>query len=130
MKLIACKIKEKFFHPVPVFGQIVALVRQANVERVIQKTKADKHSKKFKTKDQLYTMLVAVICQIKSLWDLCALFHVNFQKLNQLGLSVPPNKSTLSYVNKHRHHQVFETIYNHLYDFYRKFILDSTEKNS
>jgi hypothetical protein len=33
MKLIAFKIKEKFFHLIPVFGQIVALVRQANVER-------------------------------------------------------------------------------------------------
>ena len=58
MKLIVCKIKEKFFHPIPVFGQLVALVRQANIERVIQKTEADKHSKKFKTKDQLYTMLI------------------------------------------------------------------------
>jgi len=33
MKLIAFKIKEKFFHLIPVFGQIVALVIQANVER-------------------------------------------------------------------------------------------------
>ena len=127
MKSIARKIKEKFFYPTPVFGQLVALVNQANIESVIRKTKADKHSKKFKTKDHLYTMLVAVICQIKSLRDLCALFHVNIHKLNQLGLSVPPNKSTLSYVNKHRDHQIFETIYNHLYSFYCKFILDSTE---
>jgi hypothetical protein len=61
MKSTARKIKEKFFYPTPVFGQLVALVNQANVESVIRKTKADKHSKKFKTKD-LYTMLVAVIC--------------------------------------------------------------------
>jgi hypothetical protein len=54
MKLIACKIKEKFFHPIPVFGQLVALVRQANVERVIQRTKADKYSKKFKTKGECF----------------------------------------------------------------------------
>jgi len=58
MKLIVCKIKEKFFHPIPVFGQLVFLVRQADVEMVIQKTKVYNHSKKFKTKDQLYTMLI------------------------------------------------------------------------
>ena len=58
MKSTARKIKEKFFYPTPVFGQLVALVRQANIERVIQKTEADKYSKKFKTKDQLYTMLI------------------------------------------------------------------------
>jgi len=127
MKSTARKIKEKFFYPTPVFGQLVALVNQANIESVIRKTKTDKHTKKFKTKDHLYTMLVAVICQVKSLRDLCALFHVNIHKLNQLGLSIPPNKSTLSYVNKHRDHQIFETIYNHLYAFYRKFILGSTE---
>jgi hypothetical protein len=117
-KWIACKIVEKIFYPTPVFGQLVALVNQADVESVIRKTKANKHSKKFKTKDQLYTMLVAVICQIKSLRDLCALFHINIQKLNQLGLSALPNKSTLSYVNKHRDYQIFETIYNYLYNFY------------
>jgi len=127
MKTSARKIKEKFFHPSPVFGQLIALVSQANVETVIRKTKADKHSKKFKTKNQLYTMLVAVICQIKSLRDLCSLFQVNIEKLNQMGLSVPPTKSTLSYVNKHRNHQIFEDIYNHLCNYYQKFILDSSE---
>lgn len=127
MKTSARKIKEKFFHPSPVFGQLIALVNQANVEAVIRKTKADKHSKKFKTKHQLYTMLVAVICQIKSLRDLCALFQVNIEKLNQMGLSVPPNRSTLSYVNKHRNHQIFEDIYKHLCNYYQKFILDSSD---
>ena len=125
MKSNVHKFKEKFFNPCPVFGQLVSLVRQANIERVIQKTEADKYSKKFKTKDQLYTMLVAVICQIKSLRDLCALFHVNIQKLNQLGLSVLPNKSTLSYVNKNRDYRVFESIYNYLRFYYWKVILDS-----
>jgi hypothetical protein len=53
MKPFACKIKEKFFHPVPVFGQLVALVRQAkNIERVIRKTRADKYSKKFKSQKE------------------------------------------------------------------------------
>ena len=58
MKSNVHKFKEKFFNPCPVFGQLVSLVRQANIERVIQKTEADKYSKKFKTKDQLYTMLI------------------------------------------------------------------------
>jgi hypothetical protein len=50
MKPTARKIKEKFFYPTPVFGQLVAIVNQADVESVIRKNKADKHSKKFKTK--------------------------------------------------------------------------------
>jgi hypothetical protein len=89
----ALKFKEKFLNPSPFFGQLVALVRQANIESVIRKAKADKYVKKFKTKDQLFIMLVAVICQIKSLRDLCALFYVNIQKLNQLGLTVRANKA-------------------------------------
>jgi hypothetical protein len=58
MKSNFYKFKEKFFNPCPVFGQLVSLVNQADVEMVIQKTKVYKHSKKFKTKDQLYTMLI------------------------------------------------------------------------
>jgi len=56
MKPTARKIKEKFLYPTPVFRQLVALVNQVNIESVIRKTKADKHTKKFKTKDHLYTM--------------------------------------------------------------------------
>ena len=52
MKSNVHKFKEKFFNPCPVFGQLVALVRQANIESVIRKAKADKYAKKFKTKDQ------------------------------------------------------------------------------
>ena len=48
MKSTARKIKEKFFHSSPVFGQLIGLIRQANVENVILKAKSDKHSKKFK----------------------------------------------------------------------------------
>ncbi len=77
MKPIRRKIKEKFFHPTPLFGQFKVLVRQANVDSVIRKAKADKHSIKFKTTNHLYIMLVTVICQIKSLRDLCALFYIN-----------------------------------------------------
>jgi hypothetical protein len=41
MKLITYKNKEKFFNQIPVFGQLVALVNQADVEMVIQKTEVD-----------------------------------------------------------------------------------------
>jgi len=69
MKPFACKIKEKFFHPVPVFGQLVAHVRQANVERVIRKTKADKYSKKFKSQTERETE------GVQSLGEFCAITY-------------------------------------------------------
>jgi len=46
MKSNVHKFNGKFFNPCPVFGQLVALVRRANIERVIQKTEVDKYSKK------------------------------------------------------------------------------------
>ena len=45
-------LRKNFFNPSPVFGQLVVLVRQANIESVIRKAKADKYAKRFKTKDQ------------------------------------------------------------------------------
>ncbi|MCX8125507.1 MAG: DUF4372 domain-containing protein, partial [Spirochaetes bacterium] len=68
------KVNQKFFSPLPVFGQLVSLVKQANIEPIILKSKSDKHSKKFKSKDHLFTMLVAVITRVQSIRDLCAMF--------------------------------------------------------
>ena len=58
MKSNFYKFKEKFFHSSPIFKQLVTVVKQTNVESVIRRAEANKYSKKFKRKDQLYTMLI------------------------------------------------------------------------
>jgi hypothetical protein len=58
MKSNFYKFKEKFFHSSPIFKQLVAMVKQTNVESVIRRADADKYSKRFKIKDKLYTMLI------------------------------------------------------------------------
>ena len=50
MKPTARKIKEKFFYPTPVFGQLVALVNQADVESVIRKNQGRQAFQKVQNK--------------------------------------------------------------------------------
>ncbi|MCX8125432.1 MAG: DUF4372 domain-containing protein, partial [Spirochaetes bacterium] len=90
------KINQKFFSPFPVFGQLAALVKQANIEPIILKSASDKHSKKFKSKDHLLTMLIAVITRVQSIRDLCAMFFAHRSILHHLGIHNLPKRSTLS----------------------------------
>jgi hypothetical protein len=60
MKLITFRIKEKFFHPIPFFGQFVALVNQADVESGIRKTKAYRHSKNSKLKKNAFSKTIKI----------------------------------------------------------------------
>jgi|SRR5215813_2456833 len=121
------KNKQKFFAPVPVFGQLVSLIQQANIDHIIAHSLSDKHSKKMKTKNHLYLMLIAVITRLSSIRELCALILAHKKSLHQMGLSHIPKRSTISYVNKHRDSEVFERIYQHLYKRYRSVILDSMQ---
>ncbi|MCX7953804.1 MAG: IS4 family transposase [Bacteroidales bacterium] len=125
---LSCKNNQKFFSPLPVFGQLASFVKQANIEQIIQVSASDKHYKKFKSKDHILTMLVAVITRVQSIRDLCAMFLAHRSIIHHFGIYTLPKRSTLSYVNKRRHYSVFEKIYHRLYQNYRYDILDSTRR--
>ena len=82
------KNKQKFFAPVPVFGQLVSLIQQANIDHIIAHSLSDKHSKKMKTKNHLYLMLIAVITRLSSIRELCALILAHKKSLHQMGLAI------------------------------------------
>lgn len=115
------KKQKEVMSPIPVFGQLITLIRRVNVEGVILKMGSDRYSKKFKTKEHLYSMMMAIITGAKSLRELCSIFTAHRRILHHFGMNVIPKRSTLSYVNKTRISEVFERIYNLLYHEFRKY---------
>ncbi len=125
MKISARKNNQNFYSPLPVFGQLLNLINQVNLEPVFRKHLSDKHCKRFSTKDHLITMLVAVITRTASIRALCHHFMAHFKSLYHIGLSAAPKRSTISYANQHRDSKVFEETYHKLYQTYFNEILDS-----
>jgi len=116
---------DKFFAPLPVFGQLISLVKSANIDPIIRKHKADKHYKKFTFYNHLFVMIAATITKVTSLRDLCSIFLSHANILHHLGISCLPKRSTLSYSNKNRSEQIFQAVFERIYQVYKSSILDS-----
>ena len=93
------------------FSQIIHLIDRNLIDRVIGKHQSDKHTKGFSTWNQLICMIFGHLSNAHSIRDIvygiCSttgnLAHINIRSL--------PKRSTLSYANQHRSHEVFRDIY-------------------
>jgi hypothetical protein len=85
--------------PVPEFA---ALVKKHNAERA---------AKGFSCRTQLVAMLFCQLAHADSLRDICNGLACCMGKLVHLGIDVAPNKSTLSYANRHRPAALYEELF-------------------
>ncbi len=97
-----------------IFSQILALFNRGEFADIIRKHNAERHSKGFRCWDQFVAMLFCQLAQAHSLREICGGLQCCLGKLKHLGVHKAPNKSTLSYANRHRPWQVYEDIFNNL----------------
>jgi hypothetical protein len=117
--------KNTFFTGQPIFSQILSLVPKDKVLRIACNREADKYCKNFTTHAHLVTFLYAIFNRCESLREVITGLLAAEQKLNHLGLSHSPRRSTLSDANTRRSSDVFGEIYQMLYDKYRTVLPDS-----
>jgi IS4 transposase len=91
----------------------------------INKFKSDHYYKAFKTRTHLITMLFGIFSRCDSMTEICEGLRALGGKLNHLGLTKAPAKSTASDGLRNRGHEVFEDIYFKLVNRYRSFLSDS-----
>ena len=96
------------------FGQILKIIPASEFHRAVRETKAERHSKGFSCWSQAVAMLFCQFAQAKSLREVSDGLRVTCGKLNHLGLSAAPCKSTLAYANAHRPWQLYATLFQHL----------------
>ena len=106
----------------PIFKQLYSLIGLDLITKACKQHKSNYRSKKFCFKDHLTTMLYCVLTRCTSIREVQVGLELCIGKLNHLGLTKVPARSTLSDGNKKRDSSVFGTLYSSLYARYKHLI--------
>jgi hypothetical protein len=109
-----------------IFSQILSLSSKDSLAPIFKSTKADKWYKSIKSWDHYVTMMFAVFSGSTSLNEIVMGLDGFESKLNHIGLTKAPARSTLADANKNRSSAIFEKIYKHLSACYKLNLSDST----
>lgn len=120
--------KDPNFSGHPVFSQLCNLISKSDINRLAQEHKTDHYTKKFDTYGHLITMLYCVYHRCTSIREVTTGMQACFTKLNHLGMTYCPRRSTLSDANCKRGHEVFEAIYFSLLNKYTSVLSDSRDE--
>jgi hypothetical protein len=90
---------------------MLSLIPRANFGLLVKKHGSDYESKGFTSWNQLVAMLFCQLAQAKSLREICKGLRACVGKLNHLGISEAPKRSTLSYANKNRPWELFRDVF-------------------
>jgi hypothetical protein len=93
------------------FSQLLHLFNRGEFAKLVRQHKTDRYAKGFTTWSHFVSMLFCQVAQAKSLREICFGLATACGKLKHLGLSFPPNKSTLSYENKVRSWIFFKDLF-------------------
>ena len=86
-------------------------IPRSEFDRLVRKHGAEREAKGFTCWTQLVAMLFCHLGRADSLREICSGLACCLGKLSHLGIRKAPNKSTLSYANKHRPAALFEDLF-------------------
>ena len=112
----------------PIISQVLKFIPASIIARTAKKHMSDRYYKRFKTYDHLVTMIFATLSGSSSLREVSSIMLACEGKINHLGLSNYPKRSTLSDANKKRSSSVFAAIYQSIYNQYKHFLSDSNPR--
>ena len=93
------------------FSQLLSLVDRNDFRRLVRQTGSEDRSKGFQSWDHFVSMLFCQLAQAKSLREIDSGRRSCESKLHHLGMKGARGRSTLSYANAHRPHELFETLF-------------------
>ena len=94
-----------------IFSQLLRFFPQTEFTSIVKKHGAERHAKGFTSWSQFVSMLFCQLAGAESLREICTGLACCLGKLRHLGVNEAPNKSTLSYANKHRPAAMFEELF-------------------
>lgn len=112
----------------PIFSQLIKFLPKDKISSISCDLKSDRYIKSFKTYDHLITMLYSSFHNCRSIREVITGMMACHGKLQHIGLSDYPKRSTLSDANKRRDSSVFEAIYFALFRRYESILSDSRVK--
>ena len=93
------------------FNQLLQHFPALEFAALVKKHSAERAAKGFSCRAQLVAMLFCQLAHADSLRDICNGLACCMGKLVHLGINVAPNKSTLSYANRHRPAKLYEDLF-------------------
>jgi hypothetical protein len=93
------------------FNQLLQHFPVLEFAALVKKHKAEKGAKGFSCRAQLVAMLFCQLAHADSLREICNGLACCVGKLVHLGIGAAPNKSSLSYANKHRPAKLYEELF-------------------
>ena len=98
-----------------IFSQLLQFFPRLEFEALVQQHKAERHARGFTCWGQFIAMLFCQLGQAQSLREICGGLAACEGKLRHLGLPAAPKRSTLAYANEHRPWELFQSVFNQLY---------------
>lgn len=102
----------------PIIKQIIDLIPAHLIQKVTQQYQSDKGRSKYRTYDQLVSLLFGQLNKCHTLEDISVGIGASKTFIRDLGLKQSPAKSTMSDGNKTRTYKVFESLYMNLLSYY------------
>ena len=113
----------------PVLSQLIKLMDRQKINTLASKTGSNRYVKHLDGYSHLVVMLYAVLCNLRSLREVCLGFEANATRMNHFGLDHMTCRSTLSDANKRRSSSFFGSIYRMLLRKYASVLSDSRTKH-
>lgn len=93
------------------FSQLLGLISRPGFTALVKTTGSEKSAKGFASWDHFVAMMFCQLAQAKSLREVDSGLRSCEGKLQHLGLTTAPKRSTLSYANAHRPWELFEKVF-------------------
>ena len=94
-----------------IFSQLLKLFPRLEFQQAVQQHDAEYHARGFSSWSQFIAMLFLHLARAQSLREICGGLACSEGKLQHLGLERAPARSSLSYANRQRPWQLFQTLF-------------------
>lgn len=105
------KVTEKHLVGQPIFKQLINFLPREKFDLLVRNQDSDRYYKTFTSWDQLITMLYGILNRCDSMVEVCDGMQVLQGKLNYLGMSSSPAKSTAGDGLRNRPNELFMNFY-------------------
>jgi Transposase DDE domain/Domain of unknown function (DUF4372) len=102
-----------------ILNQLLQIFSRTDFQKAVVETKAEHHARGFRSWDQFVAMLFCHLADANSLREICGGLASCEGRLSQLGMRVPA-RSTLAYANTHRNWELFQKVFERLYEHCRR----------
>lgn len=122
-------IQSNSFSGQPVFAQLAGLINKPSFNHLVKEQDADRYCKRCKSWEHFICMLYCIMNNCTSLREVTQGIAAYGDKLNHLGVTYTPPRSTLSDANCTRNENFFGELYAKLYRHYKSTLSDSQTSN-